>query len=56
MSLGHLNGNIMTYIIIPITFERRHEAALRTGLPYQAHLDPPPADLRCCHLGRRSAL
>jgi hypothetical protein len=23
--------------------------AIRTGKPYQTRLDPPPADLKCCH-------
>ncbi len=25
------------------------QAAIRTGVPYQTRLDPPPADPRCCH-------
>jgi len=26
--------------------------AIRSGRPYQTRLDPPPADLRCCHPAR----
>jgi len=26
--------------------------AIRTGKPYQTHLDPPPGDPRCCHAKR----
>ena len=25
------------------------QASIRTGIPYQTRLDPPPADPRCCH-------
>lgn len=25
------------------------QVSIRTGKPYQTHLDPPPADPRCCH-------
>ena len=24
-------------------------AAMQTGQPYQTRLNPPPADVRCCH-------
>ncbi len=27
--------------------------AIRTGVPYQTRLDPPPADPRCCHPKRK---
>jgi hypothetical protein len=30
--------------------------SIRTGKPYQTRLDPPPADPRCCHPPRTSAI
>jgi hypothetical protein len=30
--------------------------SIRTGQPYQTHLEPPPADPRCCHPPRTSAI
>ncbi|MFH1219113.1 MAG: N-6 DNA methylase [Candidatus Eisenbacteria bacterium] len=42
------NGDYRTKRVILDIYDGMAEA-IRTGKPYQTHLDPPPADPRCCH-------
>lgn len=42
------NGDYRTKRVILEIYDAMQEA-IRTGKPYQSRLDPPPADLRCCH-------
>ncbi len=41
-------GEYRTKSVILEIYDEMAEA-IRTGKPYQTHLDPPPADPRCCH-------
>lgn len=47
-------GEYRTKRVILEIYDEMAEA-MRTGLPYQTKLDPPPADPRCCHPPRESA-
>ncbi|MBL8742577.1 MAG: restriction endonuclease, partial [Myxococcales bacterium] len=42
------NGDYRTKRVILGIYDAMQEA-IRTGNAYQTHLDPPPADPRCCH-------
>jgi hypothetical protein len=44
-------GEYRTRRVILEIYDAMQEA-IRTGQPYQTRLNPPPADPRCCHLGR----
>jgi hypothetical protein len=49
------NGDYRTKRVILKIYDEMAEA-IRTGKPYQTQLDPPPADLRCCHPKRKIAI
>lgn len=46
------NGDYRTKRVILEIYDAMIES-IRTGQPYQTHLDPPPADPRCCHPPRK---
>jgi len=43
-----LYGDFRTKLLILDIYDRM-QAAIASGRPYETILDPPPADLRCCH-------
>ncbi len=45
------DGDYRTRRVILAIYDALAES-MRTGQPYQTRLDPPPADLRCCHPAR----
>ena len=45
---GEKHGEYRTKRVILEIYDEMVDA-MRTGKPYQTHLDPPPADPRCCH-------
>lgn len=47
------HGEYRTKRVILEIYDELAEA-IRTGLPYQTRLDPPPADPRCCHPPREA--
>ncbi len=46
--LDKYNGYYRTKRVILEIYDEMTDA-IRTNKPYQTRLDPPPADLRCCH-------
>ena len=45
------NGDYRTKRVILEIYDAMAES-IRTGHPHQTHLDPPPADPKCCHSPR----
>lgn len=49
------HGEYRTKRVIVEIYDAMQES-IRTGQPYQTRLDPPPADPRCCHPPRETAI
>ena len=49
------NGDYRTKRVILEIYDAMSDS-IRTGVPYQTKLDPPPADPRCCHPPRQEKM